>query len=80
VIIQEKDCGTTERHLGRAVYEGEDEVVKLGDRLVGRFACDDILNPTNPKEHLIRANEEMTKRKRKRLNPPALSGCAFARC
>ena len=42
-------------------------MVKLGDRLVGRFACDDIANPTNPKELLIRANEEIDEEKAKRI-------------
>lgn len=42
----------------QAIHEGEDEVVKLGERIIGRCACEDIVNPTNPKEFLIRANEE----------------------
>ncbi|MDE3068832.1 MAG: DNA-directed RNA polymerase subunit beta', partial [Verrucomicrobiota bacterium] len=67
VIIQEEDCGSTNGIWVSAVYEGEDEVVKLGDRLVGRFACDDITNPTNPKEYLIRANEEIDEEKAKRI-------------
>ena len=67
VIIQEADCGTGNGIWVSAVYEGEDEVVKLGDRLVGRFACDDIANPTNPKEMLIRANEEIDEDKAKRI-------------
>jgi DNA-directed RNA polymerase subunit beta' len=65
VIIQEEDCGTTNGIWVGAVYEGEDEVVKLADRLVGRFACDDTLNPTNPKEFLVRANEEIDEAKAK---------------
>jgi DNA-directed RNA polymerase subunit beta' len=67
VIIQQKDCGTTNGIWVSAVFEGEDEVVKLADRLVGRFACDDIVNPTNPKEFLIHANEEMDEEKAKRV-------------
>jgi DNA-directed RNA polymerase subunit beta' len=67
VIIQEKDCGTTNGIWVSSVFEGEDEVVKLADRLVGRFACDDIVNPTNPKEFLIHANEEMDEEKAKRI-------------
>jgi DNA-directed RNA polymerase subunit beta' len=67
VIIQEADCGTTNGIWVSAVFEGEDEVVKLGDRLVGRFACDDIVNPTNPKEFLIRVNEEIDEDKAKRI-------------
>jgi len=67
VIIQEQDCGTTNGIWVSAVYEGEDEVVKLGDRLVGRFACDDLVNPTNPKEFLIRVNEDIDEEKAKRI-------------
>jgi DNA-directed RNA polymerase subunit beta' len=67
VIIQEQDCGTTNGIWVSAVFEGEDEVVKLGDRLVGRFACDDLVNPTNPKEFLIKANEEIDEDKAKRI-------------
>jgi hypothetical protein len=38
-----------QRHLGfRRSYEGEDEVVKLSERIVGRVSCDDINNPTSP--------------------------------
>jgi DNA-directed RNA polymerase subunit beta' len=72
VIIQEDDCGTTNGIWVSAVYEGEDEVVKLGDRLVGRFACDDIVNPTNPKEFLIRANGEIDEEKARRIEAAAI--------
>src|ERR1700744_4341119 len=68
VIIQENDCGTTNGIWVSAVFEGEDEVVKLGDRLVGRFACDDIVNPVSPKEFLIRANEEVDEVKAKAID------------
>jgi len=33
VIIQEADCGTTERHLGFRVFEGEDDVSMLATGL-----------------------------------------------
>ncbi|MCL4787578.1 MAG: DNA-directed RNA polymerase subunit beta' [Verrucomicrobia bacterium] len=59
VIIREEDCGTTNGIWVQAVYEGEDEVVKLADRINGRFSCDDIVNPSNPKEMLVRANGEI---------------------
>jgi DNA-directed RNA polymerase subunit beta' len=58
VIIREYDCGTTNGIWVQAIHEGEDEVVKLGERIIGRCACEDIVNPTNPKAFLIRANEE----------------------
>jgi DNA-directed RNA polymerase subunit beta' len=59
VIIREDDCGTTNGIWVQAIYEGEDEVVKLADRINGRFSCDDIANPSNPKELLVRGNEEI---------------------
>jgi DNA-directed RNA polymerase subunit beta' len=59
VIIREDDCGTTNGIWVQAIYEGEDKVVKLSDRLIGRFSCDDIPNPLKPKELLAKANEEI---------------------
>jgi DNA-directed RNA polymerase subunit beta' len=59
VIIREEDCGTTNGIWVQAIYEGEDEVVKLSERLVGRFSCDDITNPLNPKEYLVKANHDI---------------------
>jgi DNA-directed RNA polymerase subunit beta' len=65
VIIREEDCGTSNGIWVQAIYEGEDEVVKLSERLIGRHSCDDIANPTNPKEFLVRANEEIDEIKAK---------------
>jgi DNA-directed RNA polymerase subunit beta' len=59
VIIREEDCGTSNGIWVQAIYEGEDEVVKLSERLVGRHSCDDIPNPQKPKEILARANDEI---------------------
>src|SRR5438309_1398077 len=59
VIIREADCGTSNGIWVQAIYEGEDEVVKLGERLVGRFSCDDIHDPRNPKTVVAPANQEI---------------------
>src|SRR5579872_2853368 len=68
VIIRDSDCNTTNGIWVQAIYEGEDEVVKLSERLVGRFACDDIYNPANPKELFAKANEEIDEIKAKRID------------
>ena len=68
VIIREQDCGTTNGIWVQAIYEGEDEVVKLAERLVGRYSCDDITNPQNPKEMLVKANEEIDELKAKAID------------
>jgi len=59
VIIRELDCGTSNGIIVQAIYEGEEEVVKLSERLIGRFTCDDIFDPTDPKKKLAKANEEI---------------------
>jgi DNA-directed RNA polymerase subunit beta' len=59
VIIREQDCGTGNGIWVQAISEGDEVVVHLSERLVGRFSCDDIPNPQNPKELLVKANEEI---------------------
>ncbi len=59
VIIQEQDCGTSNGIWVQAIYEGEDEVVKLSERLIGRCICDDIYDPRSPKDLLVKANQEI---------------------
>ena len=49
VIINEEDCGTINGIWVRSIMEGEDEIVKLTERLVGRVACEDIIDPVNRK-------------------------------
>src|SRR4051812_49018293 len=65
VIIQEADCGTTAGIWVEAIYEGEDEVVKLGERLIGRYSSDDIHDPRNPKTLLVGAAQEIDEIKAK---------------
>jgi len=67
VVIREEDCGTTNGIWVQPIYEGEDELVKLSERLVGRFACDDIVNPNNPAEIFVRANEEIDEETARRI-------------
>ena len=57
IVIRELDCGTTNGIWRLAIYEGEDEVVQLKDRLVGRVAAEDIINPVNPDEFLCEAGQ-----------------------
>ena len=57
IVIRELDCGTTNGIWRQAIYEGEDEVVQLKDRLVGRTAVEDIVNPVNPDEYLCESGQ-----------------------
>ena len=59
VIVQIDDCGTTNGIWLEAIYEGEDEVVKLTERIVGRFSSEDIRDPRNPKSTIVKAGGEI---------------------
>ncbi|HEV7998151.1 MAG TPA: DNA-directed RNA polymerase subunit beta', partial [Stellaceae bacterium] len=44
-IITEEDCGTTRGLMTRAVVDGGEVIAPLADRILGRSAAIDILNP-----------------------------------
>ncbi len=45
VIIRETDCGTDKGILVSAIYDGKEVIESLAERLVGRVAIYDIVNP-----------------------------------
>ena len=55
-IIVEEDCGTTAGLTMRAVVEGGDVIVELTERILGRSASDDIVDPLSG-EVLVRAGD-----------------------
>jgi DNA-directed RNA polymerase subunit beta' len=59
VIVQVDDCGTTNGIWVQSIYEGEDEVVKLSERIIGRFSSEDIRDPRNPKTLMVKAGGEI---------------------
>ncbi|MBR5809736.1 MAG: DNA-directed RNA polymerase subunit beta', partial [Clostridia bacterium] len=44
VIVREKDCGTHEGEIVRAIKDGNEVIEPLKDRIVGRISVDDIKN------------------------------------
>ena len=68
VIIREHDCGTSNGILVQAIYEGEDEVVKLSERIIGRVGCEDLVDPIEPKKKLVKANDEIDEAKAKAID------------
>jgi len=59
VIIREEDCKTTEGLMMAAVREGNDVVVPLKERIIGRTAAEDITAPRGRKV-LVEEGEEIT--------------------
>ncbi|MBV9462599.1 MAG: DNA-directed RNA polymerase subunit beta', partial [Verrucomicrobiae bacterium] len=61
VIINEADCGTVNGIWVSSIYEGDEEVVRLSDRIIGRVACDDILDNVQKKK-VISTSEEISEK------------------
>ncbi|HOP39613.1 MAG TPA: DNA-directed RNA polymerase subunit beta' [Geobacteraceae bacterium] len=57
-IITEEDCGTLDGLLVSALTEGGEVIEQIGDRILGRVALDDILDPVTD-EVLVPANTEI---------------------
>ena len=55
VIIRDDDCGTTNGIFVHSIFEGEEEVVKVADRGLGRYAAEDIIDPNDPNTPLVKA-------------------------
>ena len=50
IIVREQDCGTERGIWVKAIMEGDDEIVRLRDRIYGRVSCDDIVDPVSKKK------------------------------
>jgi DNA-directed RNA polymerase subunit beta' len=58
VIITEEDCGTMNGVIVQAIREGDEVIESLGDRVLGRVALDDIVDPMTG-EVIVEANSEI---------------------
>lgn len=65
VVIRENDCGTTGGILVSAIYEGEEAVLKISERIFGRFSSEDVFDSGDLKHKLIGAGEEFDEVKSK---------------
>src|SRR5438128_12335230 len=50
VIINEDDCGTVNGITVCSIYEGDEEVVDLAQRIIGRVSCETIVEPGDKKQ------------------------------
>ena len=57
VIINAEDCGTVNGIVVRSIYEGDEEVVDLGQRIIGRASCETIADPVDKKKKIVKANQ-----------------------
>ncbi|MGE5553275.1 MAG: DNA-directed RNA polymerase subunit beta' [Betaproteobacteria bacterium] len=59
VIVREEDCGTHEGITVGAIKEGNEVIEPLRDRIVGRFAAEDVVDPATG-ELFVRKDEMIT--------------------
>src|SRR6266403_605011 len=57
VIINVEDCGTVNGIVVRSIYEGDEEVVDLGQRIIGRVSCETIPDPVDKKKKIVKVNQ-----------------------
>src|SRR6202011_1079561 len=57
VIINLEDCGTVNGIVVRSIYEGDEEVVDLGQRIIGRVSCETIADPVEKKKKIVKTNQ-----------------------
>ncbi len=59
VIITEEDCGAVRGRVVAAIKEGEDVIEPLQERIKGRFALEDVVNPITS-QVIVFAGDEIT--------------------
>ena len=79
VIISEDDCGTLRGIPASAIVEGGEEIESLRDRIVGRTALDDIIDPIDGSRSSRRTRRSM-KTFLPRFNGQVFSASEFVRC
>ena len=61
LICKEEDCGTVKGIWVSNVVEGDEEIISIKDRVMGRFAAADIKDPLSDSDELIvAANQEIS--------------------
>ena len=61
IIITEPDCGTLNGIEVGAIVEGDEELVSLATRILGRTAAEDICDPHEPDRVIVAAGELIDK-------------------
>ncbi|ABK98305.1 DNA-directed RNA polymerase subunit beta' [Pelobacter propionicus] len=70
-IIAEEDCGTLDGLVVSSLTEGGEVIEHIGDRILGRVALDDILDPITG-DVLVAANEDIDENLVKRIEDAGL--------
>ena len=70
-VITEEDCGTVDGISASSLIEGGEIIQRVGDRVLGRAALEDIYDPVTG-ELLVAANEEINEEKVEKIQGAGL--------
>jgi len=59
-IIVCRDDGRRDGVVKKAIMEGDNEIVPLRDRIIGRYSTDDVYDPSNPTEKIVASGTLIT--------------------
>jgi len=71
VVITEEDCGTILGQEMTALKEGEKVIETLGERVVGKVALEDVVNPMT-EELIVKPGEEITEERAEEIEESGL--------
>ncbi len=60
VICTEHDCQTLKGIVAKPIVDGDEEMLPLADRIVGRYSAEDVTNPLKDDQYIVRANDLVT--------------------
>ncbi len=66
VLVKEEDCGSTEGYEVHSIIENGKIIETLSERIAGRYAFEDIINP-NTNEAFVKAGELISKKTAKKI-------------
>ena len=69
--IVEKDCGTMRYTVAEPLLDGGEVIVRIGERILGRVASDDIVDPQSG-EIIVEMDEEITEEKVEAIEAAAI--------
>jgi len=79
VIIRDRDLRHDERDLGAGDLRGRGRSGQVDERLVGRFACDDIYN-RQPERIVAKSNEEIDEIKARKIDAAGVEKIKIRSC
>ena len=77
VLITESDCGTLGGIEVCAITQGQEELLPLKDRLLGRTLCEDIYQPGDLTQLLGKAGEILTSEKAEKIDDAGIESVRF---